>query len=60
MLAFGLPTVGTRVLSTVSLAVITFSFCSIKEEAKSLTECVEEVRESGKSTADSVRFCNGS
>ena len=59
MLAFGMTTLGTRVISALSLAAIALSFCSIKKESKVFTECVQEVRESGKSGADSVRFCNG-
>ena len=59
MLAFGLTTLGTRCLSALSLVAIALSLCSIKKEAKVFTECVEEVRESGKSAANSVRFCNG-
>ena len=59
MLAFGLATLGTRVVSALSLAVIAFSFCSLKKEAKVFTECVEEVRESGIDASGAVRFCNG-
>ena len=59
MFAFGLITLGTRVISALSIAAIAFSFCSITKEAKVFTECVEELIESGKSSADSVRFCNG-
>ncbi len=59
MLAFGLGTLGTRVLSALSLTAIALSFYSVKKEAKVFSECVAEVRESGKSSADSVRFCNG-
>ena len=59
MLAFGLTTLGARVISALSLALIAFSFCSVKKEANAFNECVEEVRESGKSAADSFRFCNG-
>ncbi len=59
MLGFGLTTLGTRVISAVSLAAIALGFCSVKNEAKVFAECVQEVRESGKGAAYSVRFCNG-
>ena len=59
MLAFGLTTLGTRVITAFSLAVIALSFCSIKKEAKLFNNCVEEYRNSGKSNSESVRFCNG-
>ena len=59
MLAFGLSTLGTRVISAISLAAIALSLCYIKKEAKVFNECVEEIRESGKRASDAVRFCNG-
>ena len=59
MLAFGLTTLGTRVLSALSLVVIAISFCSIKKEAKVFNVCVEEVRDSGKTASAAVSFCNG-
>ncbi len=59
MLAFGLTTLGTRILSAVSLAAIAFSFCYIKQEAKLFNQCVEQIKESGQSASDAVRFCNG-
>ncbi len=59
MLAFGLTTLGTKVISALSLAAIALSFCYIKNEAKVFKECVEEIEESGRNTSDAVRFCNG-
>ncbi len=59
MLAFGFTTLGTRVVSAVSLMAIALTFCEIKKEAKVFTACVEEAKEAGKSSADSVRYCNG-
>ena len=59
MLAFGLSTLGARVLSAISLAAIALSFCSLKQESKVFNECVEEVRETGQNASDAVRFCNG-
>ena len=59
MLAFGLVQIGTGVVSALSLAAIALSFCSIKQESKFFNDCVEEVRESGKTNSFAVRFCNG-
>ncbi len=59
MLAYGVIQLGTNVISALSLAAIALGFCSVKQEAKVFTNCVEEIRESGKSTSASVRFCNG-
>ena len=59
MFAYGVIQLGTSVISALSLAAIALSFCSVKQEAKVFTNCVEEVRESGKSASSAVRFCNG-
>ena len=59
MLVFGLTTLGTRVISAVSLAAIALGFCYMKSESRLFTECVEEIRESGQSVSDAVSFCNG-
>ena len=59
MLAYGVIQLGASVVSALSLAAIALSFCSLKNEAKVFTTCVEEVRANGKSTSNSVRFCNG-
>ena len=59
MLAYGVVQLGTGVVSALSLAAIALSFCSVKQEAKVFTDCVEEVRESGESASAAVRFCNG-
>ena len=59
MLAYGVIQLGTGVVSALSLAAIALSFCSVKQESKVFTNCVEEVRESGKSASAAVRFCNG-
>ena len=59
MLAYGVIQLGTGVVSALSLAAIALSFCSVKKEAKVFTDCVEQVRDSGKSASASVRFCNG-
>ena len=59
MLAFGGIQLGSGIVSALSLAAIALSFCSVKQEAKVFNDCVEEVRESGKSASAAVRFCNG-
>ncbi len=59
MLAYGVIQLGTSIVSAISLAAIALGFCSVKQEAKVFTECVEEIREDGNSTAKAVRFCNG-
>ena len=59
MLAYGVIQLGTGVVSALSLAAIALSFCSVKQEAKVFTDCVEEVRESRRSSSAAVRFCNG-
>ena len=59
MLAFGLITLSTRVISAVSLVAISLSFCSIKKEAQVFNDCVEEVRASGQRVSSAVSLCNG-
>ena len=59
MLAFGLTTLGARVVSALSLVAIALSFCSIKKEAQVFNDCVEEVQDSGQSVSLAVSFCNG-
>ena len=59
MLAYGVIQLGTSVASALALSLIAFSFCSVKEESKLFTECVEELQENGKSSSQAVHFCNG-
>ena len=59
MFAYGIIQLGSSVVSAVALAAIALSFCSVKQESKVFNECVEEVRATGKSSSDAVRFCNG-
>ena len=59
MLAYGLIQLGSSVVSAVALAAIAFSLCSVKQESKFFTECVEDVKVSGRSSSDAVNFCNG-
>ena len=59
MFAYGIIQLGSNLVSAVALAAIALSFCSVKQESKVFNECVEEVQATGKSSAASVRFCNG-
>ncbi|WP_269623990.1 hypothetical protein [Prochlorococcus marinus] len=59
MFAYGIIQLGSSVVSAVALAVIAVGFCSVKQESKVFNECVAEVQATGKSTSNSVRFCNG-
>ena len=59
MFAYGIIQLGSNVISTVALAAIALSFCSLKQESKLFNDCVEEVQATGKSSSDAVRFCNG-
>ena len=59
MFAYGIIQLGSSVISALALSAIAISFCSIKQEAKLFNECVEEVKESGKSSSNAVHFCQG-
>ena len=59
MFAYGIIQLSSSVISSIALVAIAFSFCSLKKEATFFSECVEEVKASGKSSSIAVRFCNG-
>ncbi len=59
MFTYGIIQLGSGVVSSVALAAIAFSLCSLKQESKLFNECVEEIQSNGKSSSDAVRFCNG-
>ena len=59
MFAYGFIQLGSSVVSSVALAAIALSFCSVKQESKAFNECVKEVQATGKSSSNAVRFCNG-
>ncbi len=59
MLTYGVIQLSTNIISALSLAAIALSFCYVKQESKLLTQCVEEVKESGKTSYQAVHFCNG-
>ena len=59
MLAYGMVQLGSSVISALALSAIALSFCSLKQESKMFNECVEEVKATGQSSSNAVRFCNG-
>ena len=59
MLAYGVIQLGTSVVSALALVLIALSFCSLKQESKLFTNCVEEVQANGKNSSQAVHFCNG-
>ena len=59
MFTYGIIQLGSSVVSAVALAAIALSFCSLKQESKIFNKCVEEVKASGQSSSNAVRFCNG-
>tara|TARA_B100000965_G_C19446656_1_gene693337 strand:- start:471 stop:710 length:240 start_codon:yes stop_codon:yes gene_type:complete len=59
MFAYGIIQLGSSVVSALALAAIALNFCSIKQVSKVFNECFEEVKATGKSSSDAVRFCNG-
>ena len=59
MLVYGVIKLGSKVVSAVALVAIALSFCSLKNESNFFNECVEEMKDTGSPTADSVRFCTG-
>ena len=59
MFAYGIIQLGSNVVSAIALSAIAINFCAVKQESKVFKECVEEIQLTGKSSSDSVRFCNG-
>ena len=59
MFTYGIIQLGSNVVSAIALAAIAISFCNLKQESKVFNECIEEVKATGKSTSNAVRFCNG-
>ena len=59
MFAYGLIQLGSSFVSAIALVVIAFGLCSVKKESKIFNNCVSEVIENGRTTAESVRYCNG-
>tara|TARA_B100000214_G_C23911704_1_gene601619 strand:- start:414 stop:653 length:240 start_codon:yes stop_codon:yes gene_type:complete len=59
MFAYGIIQLSSNVISAIALTAIAISFCSVKQESKAFNECIEEVKFTGKSSSEAVRFCNG-
>ena len=59
MFAYGIIQLGSNVVSAVALVAIAISLCSVKQESKVFNVCVDEIQNTGKSSSDAVRFCNG-
>ncbi len=59
MIAYGFIQLGSSFVSALALAVIAFSFCSLKKESKAFNSCVTETFENGSTKAQAVRYCNG-
>ena len=57
--AFTTMGLGARVLTGLALVAISIKMNPIKYQASFFNDCVEEIRETGKSMATSVRICNG-
>ena len=57
--AFGAAGLGSRALAAFALVAIAMMLCSVKKESKIFNECVEEAKETGKSSSKAVHFCNG-
>tara|TARA_Y100001978_G_C23541581_1_gene360007 strand:- start:347 stop:583 length:237 start_codon:yes stop_codon:yes gene_type:complete len=59
MLTYGILQLGSSLISAISLALIAFSFCSLKNESKNFNNCVEEKIEQSTSISNAVNYCNG-
>ena len=59
MFTYGILQLGSSLISAISLALIAFSFCSLKSESKNFNNCVEEKIEQSITISDAVNFCNG-
>jgi len=57
--AFMASGLAARGLAAIALIVIAAMLCSVKKESKVFNQCVEEVRNNGKSISNAVSFCNG-
>ena len=59
MFAYGILQLGSSLISALSLALIAFSFCSLKSESRNFNNCVEEKIEQSFTISDAVSYCNG-
>ncbi len=56
---FGAAGLGARGLAALALLAIAMKTYPLKYQAKFFNECVEEIKDSGKSVSAAVNFCNG-
>ncbi len=56
---FGAAGLGARVLAALALIAIAIKAYPLKYQAKFFNACVEETKNTGKSLAESVNYCNG-
>tara|TARA_Y100001978_G_scaffold139178_1_gene124465 strand:- start:318 stop:554 length:237 start_codon:yes stop_codon:yes gene_type:complete len=59
MFAYGILQLSSSIISAISLALIAFSFCTIKSESKNFNNCVKERIEQSTTISDAVNYCNG-
>ena len=59
MFAYGIIQLDSSAIYALALVAIALSLFSVKQEAKVFNQCVEEIKESSKSSSGSVHFCNG-
>ena len=59
MFAYGILQLGSSLISAISLALIAFSFCSLKSESRNFNNCVEEKIEQSITISEAVNYCNG-
>ena len=59
MFGFALTTLATRTISAISLAAIALGVCSMSQKARLFNDCVDEIRQTGQTSSNSVRFCKG-
>ena len=57
--AFGVAGLGARGIAALALLAIALMLCTVKKEANAFNECVEEVRNNGRSVSAAVSYCNG-
>ena len=59
MFTYGILQLGSSLISALSLALIAFSFCSLKSESKNFNNCVQEKIEQSFTISEAVKYCNG-
>ena len=59
MFTYGILQLGSSLISAISLVLIAFSLCSLKNESNNFNNCVEEKIELSFTISDAVNYCNG-